>query len=73
MAEWPAAFDSFASGAPLAPTPQIGQHSREVLAEHGLDDAEISALVEAGVVRQAAGWPGSEPCLAGLTEPEGGQ
>jgi CoA:oxalate CoA-transferase len=73
VAEWPAAFDSFASGAPLAPTPQIGQHSREVLAEHGLDDAEISALVEAGVVRQAAGWPGSAPCLAGLTEPEGGQ
>jgi CoA:oxalate CoA-transferase len=73
VAEWPAAFDSFASGAPLAPTPQIGQHSREVLAEHGLDDAEISALVEAGVVRQAAGWPGSAPCLAGLTEAEGGQ
>ena len=73
VAEWPAAFDSFASGTPLAPTPQIGQHSREVLAEHGLDDAEISALIEAGVVRQAAGRPGSAPCLAGLTEAEGGQ
>jgi hypothetical protein len=24
-----------------------------VLAEHGFDDAEISALIEAGVVRQA--------------------
>jgi CoA:oxalate CoA-transferase len=51
VAEWPAAFGSFASGAPLSPTPRIGQHSREILAEHGLDDAEISALIEAGVVR----------------------
>src|SRR5882757_8351029 len=54
VAEWPAAFGAFASGAPLAPTPRIGQHSREVLAEHGLDDAAINALIEAGVVRQAA-------------------
>jgi CoA:oxalate CoA-transferase len=54
VAEWPAAFGSFAASAPLAPTPEIGQHSRQVLAEHGLDDAEISALIEAGVVRQAA-------------------
>ena len=53
VAEWPAAFGSFASGAPLTPTPRIGQHSREVLAEHGLDAADISALIEAGVVRQA--------------------
>jgi CoA:oxalate CoA-transferase len=53
VAEWPPAFGSFASGQPLAPAPQIGQHSREILAEHGLGDAEISALVEAGVVRQA--------------------
>ena len=51
VAEWPAAFGSFGSGAPLSPTPRIGQHSREILAEHGLDDAEISALIEAGVVR----------------------
>jgi crotonobetainyl-CoA:carnitine CoA-transferase CaiB-like acyl-CoA transferase len=67
VAEWPPAFGSFASGAPLTPTPRLGQHSREVLAEHGLDDAEISALIEAGVVRQAA-WLGPAPCLAGLAE-----
>jgi crotonobetainyl-CoA:carnitine CoA-transferase CaiB-like acyl-CoA transferase len=74
VAEWPAAFDGFASSVPLAPTPQIGQHSRAVLAEHGLDDAEISALIEAGVVRQAAVVrPGIAPCLAGLTEAEGVQ
>jgi crotonobetainyl-CoA:carnitine CoA-transferase CaiB-like acyl-CoA transferase len=68
VAEWPAAFGAFASGAPLAPTPLIGQHSREVLAEHGLGDAEISALVEAGVVRQAAASLGMAPCFAGLAE-----
>ena len=53
VAEWPPAFDAFASDAPLEPPPRIGQHSRQVLAEHGLDDAEISALIEAGVVRVA--------------------
>ena len=74
VAEWPAAFGSFASGTPLAPTPQIGQHSREVLAEHGLDDGEISALIEAGVVTQSgvvsqdAPWLGLAPCFAGLAE-----
>src|SRR4030095_4512475 len=30
--------------------PTIGQHSREVLREHGLGDAEIEALIGAGVV-----------------------
>jgi hypothetical protein len=68
VAEWPAAFGAFASGAPLAPTPRIGQHSREVLAEHGIDDAAINALVEAGVVRQAAASLGLAPCFAGLAE-----
>jgi CoA:oxalate CoA-transferase len=68
VAEWPAALGAFASGTPLAPTPRIGQHSREVLAEHGLGDAEISALVEAGVVRQAAAPLGMAPCFAGLAE-----
>jgi crotonobetainyl-CoA:carnitine CoA-transferase CaiB-like acyl-CoA transferase len=68
VAEWPAAFGAFASGTPLAPTPRIGQHSREVLAEHGLGDDEISALVEAGVVRQAAASLGMAPCFAGLAE-----
>jgi crotonobetainyl-CoA:carnitine CoA-transferase CaiB-like acyl-CoA transferase len=68
VAEWPAAFGAFASGAPLAPTPRIGQHSREVLAEHGMDDAAINALIEAGVVRQAAASLGLAPRFAGLAE-----
>lgn len=34
-------------GAPL-----VGEHSREVLREAGLDDAAIEALIESGVVRQ---------------------
>jgi crotonobetainyl-CoA:carnitine CoA-transferase CaiB-like acyl-CoA transferase len=54
VAEWPAAFDGFASSAPLSATPLIGQHSQEILAQHGFTDAEIGALTEAGVVRQAA-------------------
>lgn len=37
------------------PAPKVGQHSVEVLAEHGVDAARIAALVEAGVV----GAPGS--------------
>jgi CoA:oxalate CoA-transferase len=68
VAEWPTAFGSFASGTALAPAPRIGQHSREVLAGHGLGDAEISALIEAGVVRQAAAPLGLAPCFAGLAE-----
>jgi CoA:oxalate CoA-transferase len=60
VAEWPPAFDAFASRARLTPAPRIGQHSREVLAEHGLDAAHIDALVEAGVVRQdVAPGPGA--------------
>jgi crotonobetainyl-CoA:carnitine CoA-transferase CaiB-like acyl-CoA transferase len=38
-----------ARGAPL-----VGEHSRELLREAGLDDAAIEALIEAGVVRQHA-------------------
>jgi CoA:oxalate CoA-transferase len=54
VAEWPAAFRGFASSAPLSDTPLIGQHSHEILAEHGFSDAEIGSLTAAGVVRQAA-------------------
>jgi CoA:oxalate CoA-transferase len=54
VAEWPAVFDAFASRDRLTPAPRIGQHSREVLAGHGLAAADIDALVEAGVVREAA-------------------
>jgi len=69
VAEWPAVFDAFASRARLTPAPQIGQHSREVLAEHGLGATSIDALIEAGVVRQAAvTWDGVAPCAAGLAE-----
>ena len=53
VAEWPAAFRGFASSAPLSDTPLIGQHSHEILAEHGFSDAEIGSLTAAGVVRQA--------------------
>jgi CoA:oxalate CoA-transferase len=59
VAEWPTAFDAFASRARLTPAPRIGQHSREILAEHGLDGAHIDALVEAGVVRSAEPEAGS--------------
>jgi len=54
VAEWPPVFEAFASRARLTPAPRIGQHSREVLAEHGVDAAHIDALIEAGVVRQAS-------------------
>jgi crotonobetainyl-CoA:carnitine CoA-transferase CaiB-like acyl-CoA transferase len=52
VAEWPSAFEAFASRTRLTPAPGIGQHSRAVLAEHGLDAAHIDALIKAGVVRQ---------------------
>jgi CoA:oxalate CoA-transferase len=62
VAEWPPVFETFASRARLTPAPRIGQHSREVLAEHGLDAAHIDALVQAGVVRQdAASCPPTVP------------
>ncbi|MDG2276430.1 MAG: CoA transferase [Pseudomonadales bacterium] len=32
------------------PAPEIGQHSREILSEFGLDAARVDALVDAGVV-----------------------
>lgn len=35
------------------PAPLLGQHTRELLAEYGLADDEISALIERGVVSQA--------------------
>jgi crotonobetainyl-CoA:carnitine CoA-transferase CaiB-like acyl-CoA transferase len=36
-----------------APAPLLGQHTRELLAEYGLGDDEIDALIERGVVAQA--------------------
>ena len=38
---------------PLGPTPLVGEHTLEVLAEFGVPEAERSALVASGVVRQA--------------------
>lgn len=40
------------------PAPQAGQHTREVLAEAGLTEAEISRLAEAGVLRHVSAGPG---------------
>jgi CoA:oxalate CoA-transferase len=53
VAEWPVALDSFADRARLTQTPAIGQHSRQVLAEHGFSPAEIDTLIAAGTVRTA--------------------
>ena len=53
VAEWPVALDGFATRERLTPTPQIGQHSREVLRECGLSDAALDSLVAAGAIQQA--------------------
>jgi crotonobetainyl-CoA:carnitine CoA-transferase CaiB-like acyl-CoA transferase len=45
---------------PMQAAPGIGQHSTEVLAAAGLDAAEIAALLDSGVVRQAAASSTSE-------------
>ena len=37
---------------PVRRAPELGQHSTEILAEAGFTEAEISALVQAGVIRQ---------------------
>jgi len=44
--------------APRSTAPDIGQHTREVLAELGRTDAEIDALMDAGVAAEAT--PGDE-------------
>ncbi|WP_420391504.1 CaiB/BaiF CoA transferase family protein [Acuticoccus sp.] len=36
---------------PPAPPPQLGEHTREVLAELGLDDAAVERMAEAGTIR----------------------
>ena len=37
------------------PPPKLGEHTREVLGEAGLDRAQIDALIAAGVVVQGEG------------------
>ena len=48
--------------------PRLGEHTREILAEHGCPEAEIEALHAAGVVRSpetAEGTPRSAPPASG--------
>ena len=46
----PVSLDTSADERSPARVPAIGEHSRQVLLEHGYDDAEIRALAEAGAV-----------------------
>jgi crotonobetainyl-CoA:carnitine CoA-transferase CaiB-like acyl-CoA transferase len=40
-------------GGPQQGAPKLGEHSREILLEHGFDEAEIAALVRDGVIAVA--------------------
>jgi crotonobetainyl-CoA:carnitine CoA-transferase CaiB-like acyl-CoA transferase len=40
-------------GGPRFGAPVYGQHSREILAQHGFADAEIEALIDSGAVMAA--------------------
>jgi len=52
-AKFPVWANGRRGGAIRAPTPKLGEHSREILVELGFDDAEIAALVRTGVVNCA--------------------
>ncbi len=40
----------FESGAPLSTSPRVGEHTAQVLAEHGIGADEIGALARAGII-----------------------
>jgi len=46
------------------PAPLLGEHTREILGEHGYTDAEIVALVAAGVVATADASASSDAAIA---------
>ena len=48
----PAPRFSRTPGGVAAPPPLIGEHSREILAEHGFDEPEIERALAAGIVQQ---------------------
>ena len=51
-----------ATGSPvIGGAPRLGEHSAQVLAEIGIDTAEIDRLVAAGVVGAEHGEPAPEP------------
>lgn len=57
----PAPRFSRSTAARPGPAPEPGAHTRELLAEAGLDAAQIDALLAAGVALQAAATPPSIP------------
>ena len=48
-----AGITPFANGTPRGTTPLLGQHTAEVLREHGFKPADIASLLERKVVSQA--------------------
>jgi crotonobetainyl-CoA:carnitine CoA-transferase CaiB-like acyl-CoA transferase len=48
-----AGIASFPDGTPRGTPPVLGQHTAEILREHGFAPADIAALVERGVISQA--------------------
>jgi len=52
-ATFPVFADGKRGGALRAGVPKLGEHSREILVELGLDDADIAELIRSGTVRAA--------------------
>jgi crotonobetainyl-CoA:carnitine CoA-transferase CaiB-like acyl-CoA transferase len=48
-----AGITKFADGTPRATTPVLGQHTADILRDHGFKPAEIAALIERKVVAAA--------------------